>query len=76
MLSHTLDAVAGIKVDYALEVRITFIPLVPVQLKPHWRDHTALIHWYNLWTRPFSKLINKQALSHNGQDCVPFYCGN
>lgn len=74
MLSHTLDAVTGIKVDYTLEVRITFIPLVPVQLKPHWRDHIALIHCYHLWTRPFSKLMTKQALSPNGQGCVPFYC--
>lgn len=66
MLSHTFNAVTGIKVDYALEVRITFIPLAPVQLKPHWMDHIALIHWYNLWTRPFSKLMNKQTLSPNG----------
>lgn len=57
MLSHTLDAVTGIKVDYALEVRITFIPVAPVQLKPHWMDHIALIHRYNLWTGPFSRLM-------------------
>lgn len=31
MFSHTSDAVTGIKVDYPPEVRITFIPLVPVQ---------------------------------------------
>lgn len=66
MLSHTLDAVTGIKVDYALEVRITFIPVAPVQLKPHWMDHIALIHRYNLWTGPFSRLMNKQTLSPNG----------
>lgn len=43
MLSHTLDTVTGIKGDYPPEVRITFIPLVAVQLKPHLRDHIALI---------------------------------
>lgn len=63
MLSHTLDTVTGIKGDYPPEVRITFIPLVAVQLKPHLRDHIALIplvksldkaFLYFKWTsRPF-----------------------
>lgn len=76
MLSHTLDAVTGIKVDYALEVRITFILLASVQWKPHWRDHIALIHGYNLRTRPFSKLMNKQSLPARGQAVHrSFYCG-
>lgn len=76
ILSHTLDAVTGINVDYALEVRVTSIPAVPVQLKPHWRERIALIHWYNLQMRPFSKLMTKQTLCPNGQHSLLLYCGN
>lgn len=76
VLSHPLDAVTGINVGYALEVRVTSIPVVPVQLKPYWRDCIALIRWYNLQMRPFSKLMTKQTLCPNGQHSVLLYCGS
>lgn len=75
MLSHTSDAGAGIKADYPPEVRITFIPLVPVQWKPNWRDQIALIPLVQSLGKAFSVLLSKEALSPTGQDYVPFYCG-